>query len=1360
MRNPPHFFTRVGLCHALKPPRMIVHRSSLAAFLRAAVAAGVAFFWDLYLAEGIMRVSLLVGVLAVIASFQPSLGASVAATYHAILGTLIGAAAASAVVAFGSVHPAVIGSGLLLATPLVVVLTWRNLTEQRLAVGSCALFLLTLVIENRNNSPINDPYSFILEGLGSVSLGCVIGTCAWALTPIGATADELVKHKLRSASATLSLALRATISLFDVDAEAQSMSKREAAADESPRLVSRVSFSRRTAEQRAKNAPSHSAGAAPWTEHSGMAASTPVLSPHSAMPKARVAATPLLRNYQYDFLDETQQNLQSAKTHLATAKYELPARLFAVRKLCEAVGWLFCGASSCCAITSSASAYAQEQKWIFVMSKLRVITKLQQFAVKLVSGSPLHVLSVQGLAEALSTVADNQATLLMRAIAYETRHDGWWAALNHHPDDWPNRVHHDAKHADPDRELQRIIAARNALVQSLSLLLRRYAIVRKATYYTGESEVYKNTTALLGLNTIMFGAIRCSQLVMRASFSPRHIVGESAPTEDEIRGHTAEQVARDFSQGHIAVCVDSSDTTPRSARQRGVFASDGADLSCCKRWGDVCTRAARICQEGLAERLFRKIAWQRAFKMTVAILMVSLLALLDSGFEHTAWGPLAVAFAANSNDGNTFASGLFRLEGTVLGALLGYFSIRFAFGVDVLAVLLLAVTVGAISGLTWNSKSEVRSVAQIAAFTSAVIALGAEVTQDVDAGSNLALSRIEQNVLGVVGLLLVVVFIFPNRKSDTLPPAAANMLRKLAKATGDTSILLQRTLHTEVRDKHGRTQSGIKHAVEVPAASGDDLSDGTRSLPTSHTVAQPGALGSILGADERARRQVRLRDAALALYHVGTPGELDSADKFLAKLPSDISDASKDLQLLRRRAFPTGPWRRLQRVVPKLVVNLRLINQCRIALALQRADVHSRVYARLTSQRSIAPDASLDESIPGRELQYCTRQMMRHGDQLRRLCSTHAATGDELHDEMDLTAEDVFRPERSSTPDSADSNESRNSSGAANPCLGRASTERGNSNEDNPFVFAGLLRHVTTFLQCAQGTILQASIVLDAVGSVVEDRTWCGLWLGSRVPRADDLDRDTIVAAIEKLTEDEARMIVVCTEFLNAYDSTVEHAIQTVAKWLHLESTRPAESPDDQQNPSDPSQANDKIEVTESDQQLRTDSAPMGRGVDPEEKPAAARLNNATAVPGVPAAADPPQLSEESLRLASRNIAAKSLISNAEAIYFSAIGFALQEMTQRISDVADAVSDIFVRCSSEEYDAAVRRKLQSTVDYAATPRARHKALRPELQQKHGCLYGLSAADESWFRHSDSTLRAMHATTTYSDILRNAATDHK
>lgn len=1288
-----------------------------------------------------MRVSLLVGVLAVITSFQPSLGASMAATYHALLGTLIGAGSAATVVSFGSSHPAVVGVGLLLATPLVVVLTWRNLTEQRLAVGTCALFLLTTVIQDRNNEPITDPYYFILEGVGSVAMGCALGTCAWGLTPIGATADELVKHKLRSTSASLSLALRATVALFDVDAEAQSMSKREAAAEESPRLVSRVSFPRRAAESgRGGKAAAKPHKAAFASGNDADSSQMPALSPTSAMPKARVAATPLLRNYQVDFLQETMLGLEAAKSHLGASAYELPAAIFSVRKLCENTGWLFCGAASCCTATSSVSVYAQEQKWIFVLEKIGVITKLQQFAVKLVSGSPLHVLSVQGLAEALSSVADHQATLVMRAIAYETRHDGWWAAIHHHPNSWPNRVHHDFKQDTQDDELQSVIQARDSLVQSLSVLLRRYAIVRKASCYSGTSKVYKNTTALLGMNTIMFGAIRCSQLILRATFSPRHVVGEVAPTQREIDGHTARQAAKDFAQAHIAVCVDSSDTTPRRARQRGEFSSGEVDLSCCSRWSDMCTVGLYFAREYFTQRLFQKVAWQRAVKLTMAILMVSLLTLLDSGFEHTAWGPLAVAFAANSNDGNTFSSGLFRLEGTILGALFGYFSIRFAFGVDFLAVLLLALAVGLISALTWTSKPEVRSVAQITAFTAAVISLGAEVSNNVDAGSNLALSRIEQNVLGVVGLLIVVVFIFPNRKSNTLPCATAHVLRQLAKATGDTSMLLQRTLHTETRDKHGHTQSGIKHEVEVPAANVDDLPDSSTSLPTEHTIARPGALGPLLGSDGRPEKQIRLRDAALALYHIGTPGELDAVDKFLGKLPHDISDAEKDLQLFRLRAFPTGPWRRLQRVLPKLVVHLRLINQCRIALALQRADVHSRVYARLTSQCSIAPEASLGDAVPKRELQYCTRQMVQNGRALAR--SSTAGVGDHLHEEMDLTAEDVLRGGAcSGTPKSESSADSTASGGAASG----AGMERGNSNEDNPFVFAGLLNNVTNFLQCAQGTLVQASVVLDAVGLIVQDKTWCGIWIGTQITQVEDVDRDTVVAAIEKLTEDEARMIVVCTDFLNAYDASVDAAIQTVSRWLQADLLAPGTPP------------GHRREESTNTEMPRADSAPMARGVDPEQHASAARLTNSSVAnwQGPLSPLDPPRLSQADLQAASRNIAAKSLISNAEAIYFSAIGFALQEMTQRISDVADGVSDIFVRCSSEEYDAAVRRKLQSTMDFKASPTARHKALRPELQRQHGCFYGLNAADELWFRRSDKTLRAMHATTTYSDILRDS-----
>jgi hypothetical protein len=570
----------------------------------------------------------------------------------------------------------------------------------------------------------------------------------------------------------------------------------------------------------------------------------------------------------------------------------------------------------------------------------------------------------------------------------------------------------------------------------------------------------------------------------------------------------------------------------------------------------------------------------------------------------------------------------------------------------------------------------------------------------------------------------------------------------MAKAISHTSTLLQRTLHTSVRDNHGRKQSGIKHSVEVPAAAEEDLADSSSFFCADHVIVKTGALEAITGISARAEKQLLMRDAALALYHIGTPGDLDSADKFLERLPNDISDASKDPMLFRHRIFPTQPWRRLERVLPKLVVHLRLINQCRIALALQRADIHSRVYARLVASPQIAPDASFDKHSSQGELQYCTRQMVKQGDSLRRFHSG-VNLGDSLHAELNLTAEDVHFDRISNIVQEGRSSADtrmpilRNSPDSSDAPSTAVSFERGNSNEDNPFVFAGLLSKVTNFLECAQGTLLQASVVLDAVGQVSQNRTQYGIWLGSD-RQNDEIDRDAIVSAIEKLTEDEAKMVVVCSDFLNAYDSAVDNAVQTVSRWL----TEDIQS--------------DKSGAASS---CNLATKPEDKDVELQQSAAICKKNFGSAEvtdrssdrdPRLPAEGNGniPELSEIALKAASRHLAARSLISNAEAVYFSAIGFALQEMTQHVSDVADAVSDIFVRCSSEEYDAAVRRKLRYRATRTQDSHSARTSFRPELQRRHSCAYGDSAADAAWFQSSDATLEAIHSTTTESELLRN------
>ena len=554
----------------------------------------------------------------------------------------------------------------------------------------------------------------------------------------------------------------------------------------------------------------------------------------------------------------------------------------------------------------------------------------------------------------------------------------------------------------------------------------------------------EQNTDLLALSSIVFGSIRSAQLTLRAAFMPGG-VGSSLDPEDVMPSlrHVAPAAAKHAGDGNSKPGQGSTSSPPaevpsdeappeecgpeagpshdaelhESQPQSRSLSMSGSSDNSANRGRDLpkSGAASNLNQKNLQEKrsgccpalfcstetfclphsckavcmasLLNRFAWQRALKLTLAVMAASLLLLLDSGMEFAVLAPLAVAFAAGANAGNTFATGYRRLAGTVLGSLAGFFIVELSFNKALPLILLLSLSTGTIGVLNSIAKNERQAIANITGFTVVLVTLFVDLSQPVAATGNLALARIEQNVIGVLLLLLLSAVVFPYRKLTELPKHISRGLFDMDVACEQTFQLLSATIGVQTnRSAHGRNtmygqgpsrpgeadwcaaergrpsaEMAEQHAYEHVADAFDQVQLGVTGLqhaasaPPGELYAEPHNLA--LQTDKACspppharqlptiekRQAFMSRALYLRLYYAGIPAPNSRVQGILEAADAEIADAHREA-VFERRLFPRRSYKALTQAMHNFMQHLRQVNQFRMSIALQRAHLfHSQV---------------------------------------------------------------------------------------------------------------------------------------------------------------------------------------------------------------------------------------------------------------------------------------------------------------------------------------------------------------------------------------------------------------------------------
>ena len=1200
----------------------------LSGFLRTALAGAGSLVWLLVAGEGLVRVvapgtsysspaaprisspaqelSILVGVIAVVVAFQDSIGAGVYACAQSLSGSLIGALCAAPGLAIGSRSPLVLGSALLLLTPLSVVLSWHNPLRQKLAVGLTALLLLLPVLQERQGVVHESLFTVTWHVLLVVCLGCAMGLVAWAILPWVPSADVQGKVSLQAAARAAGLALRVTVAEFEVAAPPPTQS-----APPSPTHSTFGSRPEHSSGGQSGSAPTvlsgppvtlpepsgQSVGAATLDSSSTAALTTAGLDLEWEAPLAQSSASPaqgpdkagalpILRKYRERHLAEAKAALAEAATARVFSQWELAAWLHSVRCwaqwACNRCCRCGCACSDCCGglgVAPPADPREADSKWYLVVQKLYMITLLMGRASEQCRGSQVHALITQGLSPDLLKLAKATAALVRVAVNIELAHSPTAVAC------CPCCVQ---PHVVERGGFPAAIQARDDVIRCMAEVLRKFALVRKAVFYGREDALLTqwDTRAVTSTNTVMFGAIRTAQLVVRAAFSPSSVTGGRAPSDASLREFHDRPTGE--LMGHTAISMPGSQGTQAVPASRG-----GVQAWLC----------------GVARTTVLSYpAWRRAMKLTLAVFLVALQSLLPTNMRNTHLAPLAVAFAAGSNSGNTFISGLARIQGTMTGGILGFFIVEFAFNSPVAASVLLGCAVGLVYLATCNAGAETRRVALITAFTTVIIVTGVDVRAGAAAAESLAVSRIQQNVFGVLALMLVSMVVLPDRASDALPSQASQAMRGLHTAVKQTAKMLSLTLLDDDED-------GSSDGEGEPAAGCSAAPTPKSALPSIRTPSSVEA-----GRRRRMHAAATARDRFLAMYNFTAPSELDEVTGFTSALPQAIEDAKHDPRI-GRTPFPAERWAQVHSSLKAMVSALRLVNQCRITLALQRAQEHHDEAERLKAKLDAA-------SLPTTPAGLGLSTVHLACEELMQVFQAHDVIA--LREGLELTGHEALRGVEAATA------RQQGSLSEASPATEGAADLR------RDFVFGSVMPNM-----------LQ---LLEAVACVCEH--------GAAVLRGDSVSGPAALSrALRQLTMAQALVSERCDALLEEYGSVGQQTIAIVSRWVA--SAGHSGSTDDLAG----------LVQEEAGAPPRLDAAHSAPSLDAVSGVSSVATGGTHLKRGVAGLAG---RAEVGIR---QQLISRLLISNAEAVHFASAVYAMQLLSSGAGSLCEALGHICVHAS-------------------------------------------------------------------------------
>lgn len=257
-----------------------------------------------------------------------------------------------------------------------------------------------------------------------------------------------------------------------------------------------------------------------------------------------------------------------------------------------------------------------------------------------------------------------------------------------------------------------------------------------------------------------------------------------------------------------------------------------------------------------------------ALKLSSACAAAGVLGWAVSG--NGSWAALTVAMVGTREGeavGGSFNAALLRMQGTVIGAMFSFalvvlLSGDLASGAGAGRLILLAGFAFLTTYLRLNAEYAYAGI--VAAFTAYVVALGIPDDADVQTARSYAHKRIEQNLLGLVVLIVVEVFLFPTFAHDAARVAAANTVESARVAAETVYDATVGTDCARCRERAADDAQGALDAVESKLGAQKTLLVQAAAEPHLWSPAFPLAAHQTLATDlENVRRILGLMREAL-----------------------------------------------------------------------------------------------------------------------------------------------------------------------------------------------------------------------------------------------------------------------------------------------------------------------------------------------------------------------------------------------------------------------------------------------------------------------------------------------------------------
>jgi hypothetical protein len=232
--------------------------------------------------------------------------------------------------------------------------------------------------------------------------------------------------------------------------------------------------------------------------------------------------------------------------------------------------------------------------------------------------------------------------------------------------------------------------------------------------------------------------------------------------------------------------------------------------TCCSLATSVFVNAYRYICRGPGEGWD---AWRQPLKVALAILLASIVVLADDkhlGLQ-TIWCPITVAQTMSSHPSSAFKSGANRVQGTVLGAVMGMAVTTWAPVVNKVAIVFILTAWVFVCAFSRGSRTY-GEAATSAGLTAPIIVIGPVV------GSSGAVVRISQVILGTVIYVGVDNLIFPTRAKILLRSQLCESVEKLGKLCRDGMAIFQTEIALGSRNNDEQNEN-LGDTVEQPNAS-------------------------------------------------------------------------------------------------------------------------------------------------------------------------------------------------------------------------------------------------------------------------------------------------------------------------------------------------------------------------------------------------------------------------------------------------------------------------------------------------------------------------------------------------------------